>query len=105
MKKIMIAMVCGLSGIAAKAQTGTKIVYIPQTASCYETTSTATVTNGNILILKMTNATSVQSTRERVAVATDCTKGEFQNDDTHNGTHNIQCDITVDATCFCTGVK
>lgn len=105
MKKILIAFGCLLACVSAKAQSQKTVVYIPTTNVCYESTGISVVSNGQTLTLKINNATRVDPTRGRLMSASDCTRGEFRNDDTQGGTHTIDCDVTVNATCFCTGVK
>jgi len=104
MKKILIATACILA-VQAKAQTGKTVVYIPATNACYEASSISTVSNGGILTLTINDAVAATPTSERIKVASSCTKGEFRNDDSHGGTHNVDCDETVATTCFCTGKK
>lgn len=92
-------------GTTAKAQSGKVVVYIPKTNVCYEASEVGTSTNGTTLTLKMADAVLVETTEERTKLANDCTKGEFTNDNSNGGTHNIECDESVATTCFCTGVK
>lgn len=105
MKKILIVFGFAIAGFSTQAQTSKIVVFIPKTNICYEASDISTSSNGKTTTLKIGNAISVEPTPERLAVANDCQKGEFQNDDSHGGTHNVTCDETVNATCFCTGVK
>jgi hypothetical protein len=105
MKKVLI--VCGIAiiGYSSKAQTGKVVVYIPKTNTCYEAGAISSAVNRTTLTLKISNAFAVEPTAALVKSASSCTKGEFRSDDTHGGTHNVECDQTVAQTCFCTGVK
>lgn len=90
---------------AAKAQSQNTVVYIPEINTCYEASGISSSSNGQTLTLQIFDATRVEPTRDRLRLANDCTRGEFVNDNTQGGTHNVDCDVTVNATCFCTGVK
>lgn len=101
----MFAFICVVAAVSAKAQSQNTVVYIPETQTCYLASGVSCSTNGNLLTLSIYNAVGVPVTQQRLSLATDCTRGEFVNDDTHGGTHNVECDTTVNATCFCTGAK
>ena len=105
MKKVLI--ICGIAiiGFSARAQTGKVVVYIPKTNACYQAGAISSSVNGTTLTLKMSNSVAVEPNAELLKLASSCTKGEFRNDDTRGGTHNVECDQTVAQTCFCTGVK
>jgi len=109
MKKILIVLVCTLAGIAAKAQVQPHgypyVLYIPSTNACYEGTGVSSATNGNYLVFHLFNAVSVIPTQTRMNIANSCAKGQLINDDNQSGTHNINCDETINETCFCVGIK
>ena len=106
MKKIVIVLACILGGITAKAQSQqTVVVYLPATGACYEATGTSATTNGNYLFLSIFNGVPVNPTRERIKVASNCTKGEVRDVRDEFGTYKVECDEDVNVTCFCTGVK
>lgn len=105
MKKILFAFGCVLMATAAKAQSQNTVVYVPKTNTCYEASGISSSSNGQTLTLQIYNATRVEPTRDRLKLASDCQRGEFINDNTQGGTHNVECDVTVNSTCFCTGVK
>ena len=93
------------STLTAQVKAGKVVVFIPQTNACYEASAISTSSDGKTLTLKMKDAVEVKPTADRMKLANACTKGEFRNDDVHGGTHNVECDVTVAVTCFCTGVK
>ena len=105
MKKILFLFVCMIAAASSKAQSQNRVVYIPATQACYLASGISTATNGNVLTLTIYNAVGVPRTPQRVQMASECTRGEFINDNTQGGTHNVECDTTVNATCFCTGAK
>ena len=105
MKKNLILLGCLLSVAVAKAQSQNRVVYIPETQVCYLGSGIAVAQNGNTLTLSINNAVGVPATPQRIQMANDCTKGELINDETHQGTHILTCDTSVNVTCFCTGAK
>ena len=105
MKKMFFVFGCVLVAATVKAQSQNTVVYIPATSACYLSSGTSTSSNGQTLTLSIYNAIGVEPTRDRLKMANDCQRGEFINDNTQGGTHNVDCDVTVNATCFCTGVK